>query len=107
MVEPYYSDGAGPTVPDTPPKLGPVWGSVRSSVAPAQRSASAQAKASRHVTTSGEPACSFRDLLDHLATLNRDTIAIGGHQIDKITTPGPVQQRAFALLGTPIPTTLE
>jgi hypothetical protein len=76
-------------------------------VAHAQRSASAQAKASRHVTTSGEPARSFRDLLDHLATLTRDTIAIGGHQIDKITTPGPAQQRAFALLGTPIPITLE
>jgi hypothetical protein len=76
-------------------------------VAPAARSAPAQAKAARKVTTRGEPVRSFRDLLDHLATLTRDTITIGGHQIDKITTPGPVQQRAFALLGAPTPITLE
>jgi hypothetical protein len=76
-------------------------------VAPATRSASAQAKAARKLTTSGEPARSFRDLLDHLATLTRDTITIGGHQIDKITTPGPAQRQALALVGAPIPTTLE
>jgi hypothetical protein len=76
-------------------------------VAPATRSASAQRKAAQKVTATGQPARSFRDLLDHLATLTRDTITIGGHQIDKITTPGPAQRQAFALLGTPIPITLE
>jgi transposase len=76
-------------------------------VAPARRSRSASAKAAQKATATGEPARSFRDLIDHLATLTRDTIIIGGHQIDKITTPGPVQRQAFALLGAPIPITLE
>jgi hypothetical protein len=76
-------------------------------VVPAQRSPAAQAKAARNTTSSGEPARSFRDLLDHLATLTRDTITIGEHQIDKITTPTPAQRQAFDLLGAPIPITLE
>jgi len=76
-------------------------------VAPARRSASADAKAARKTTAAGQPVRSFRDLLDHLATLTRDTITIGGHQIDKIVTPTPVQRQAFSLLSTPIPTTLK
>jgi hypothetical protein len=76
-------------------------------VAPARRSPAASAKASRHTTASGESARSFRDLLDHLATLTRQAITIGGHQIDKITTPTPTQRQAFDLLRTPIPITLE
>jgi hypothetical protein len=76
-------------------------------VAPARRSATAQAKASRKVTATGQPARSFGDLLGHLATLTRQTIAISGHQIDKITTPTPTQRQAFDLLGAPIPITLE
>lgn len=76
-------------------------------VAPARRSRSADAKAARKTTASGLPARGFRDLLDHLATLTRQTITIGGHQIDKITTPTPTQRRAFDLLATPIPITLE
>ena len=76
-------------------------------VAPAHRSASARAKAARKTTATGQPARSFRDLLDHLATLTRDTIMTGGHQIEKITTPTRAQREAFELLGTPIPITLE
>jgi hypothetical protein len=76
-------------------------------VAPASRSPAAQRKASTHLTPGGQPAHSFRGLLDHLATLTRQTIAIGGHQIEKITTPTPVQRHAFDLLGTPIPIMLE
>src|SRR5215468_6131199 len=76
-------------------------------VAPAHRSPSATAKAARKVTGSGQPARSFRDLLSHLATLTRDTITIGGHQIEKLTTPTPAQQHAFDLLGAPIPITLQ
>jgi hypothetical protein len=76
-------------------------------VAPSHRSRPADAKASRHLTASGEPARSFHDLLGHLATLTRDTITIGGHPIEKITTPTPAQQQAFGLLHTPIPITLE
>jgi DDE family transposase len=75
--------------------------------APARRSRPADAKAARKATTSGQPARSFRDLIDHLATLTRDTIVIGGHQIDKIITPTPAQRQAFDLLGTPVPITLE
>jgi hypothetical protein len=78
-----------------------------SPVAPAHRSASAEAKASRKVTATGEPARSFRDLVDHLATLTRQTITIGGHQIEKITIPTPAQRAAFDLLGATIPITLE
>ena len=76
-------------------------------VAPARRSHSADAKAASKTTTSGQPARSFRDLLGHLATLTRDTLTIGGHQIDKITTPTPTQRHAFNLLSAPIPTTME
>jgi hypothetical protein len=76
-------------------------------VAPARRSRSADAKAARKATASGQPARSFRDLLGHLAALTRDTITIGGHQIDKIITPTPTQRQAFDLLGAPIPITLE
>jgi hypothetical protein len=75
--------------------------------APARRSRSADAKASRRATANGQPAHSFRDLLDHLAILTRDTIVIGGHQVDKIITPTPVQRQAFTLLGATIPVTLE
>jgi hypothetical protein len=76
-------------------------------VAPAHRSASAGTKAARKTTATGQPARSFRDLLDHLATLTRDTIVIGGHQVEKITTATRAQREAFELLGTPIPITLE
>jgi len=76
-------------------------------LAPAHRSVSADRKASRQVTASGEPARSFRDLLGHLATLTRQVITIGDHQIEKITTPTPAQRKAFHLLDAPIPITLE
>jgi hypothetical protein len=75
-------------------------------VAPARRSASAQRKASRKVTTTGQPVRGFRDLLDHLATLARQTITVGGHPIEKITTPTPAQRQAFGLLDAPIPISL-
>ncbi len=76
-------------------------------VAPARRSPSADAKASRKATTAGRPVRGFRDLLDHLATLTRQTITIGGHRIEKITIPTPAQRQAFSLIGATIPTTLE
>jgi hypothetical protein len=76
-------------------------------IAPARRSPAADTKAARKATPAGQPVRSFRDLLDHLATLTRQTITIGGHPIEKITTPAPAQRQAFDLLGTPIPITLE
>jgi Transposase DDE domain len=76
-------------------------------VAPARRSAAASAKASRHLTADHQPARSYQDLLDHLATLTRQAITISGQHIDKITTPTPAQREAFRLIGTPVPITLE
>jgi hypothetical protein len=76
-------------------------------VAAAQRSPAAQRKASRKVIARGQPARGFRGLLDHLATLTRQAITIGGHPIEKITTPTQAQRQAFDLIGTPIPITLE
>jgi Transposase DDE domain len=76
-------------------------------VAPARRSATADAKAATKTTSNGEPARSFRDLLDHLATLTRQTLTISGHPIEKITTPTPAQRQAYQLLHSPIPITIE
>ncbi len=75
-------------------------------VAPARRSAAAAAKAATHSSADGQILHSFRGLLDHLATLTRATITIGGTSFDKISEPTPVQRRAFDLIGTPIPLTL-
>jgi hypothetical protein len=75
-------------------------------VAAAQRSPSAKTKDSRHETPDGLPARSFQDLLDHLATLDRQTINFAAQRIEKITNPTPTQRRAFELIGTPIPLTL-
>ncbi|MGH3603888.1 MAG: IS1634 family transposase [Pseudonocardiaceae bacterium] len=76
-------------------------------VAPATRSASAQSKAGRHLDTNGEPLHSFRGLLEHLATLARNTITLGPATFDKITTPTATQHRAFELIGAPIPLSLK
>jgi hypothetical protein len=77
-----------------------------SPVAPARRSAAASAKAARKTGPGNQPLRSFRGLLDHLATLTRDTIRIAGQPIDKLAAPTPDQQRAFDLVGAPIPLTL-
>jgi hypothetical protein len=75
-------------------------------VAPAQRSASAKAKDAGKKTPDGLPARSFRDLLEHLSKLNRETINFAGQRIEKITNPTPTQRRVFELIGVPIPMTL-
>ena len=76
-------------------------------VAPARRSAAAQRKATTKQTIDGVEARGFRDLLDHLGTLTRNTIAvtIAGHteRFEQLTVPTRTQQRAFELLHTPIP----
>ena len=72
-------------------------------VAPAQRSGQAKAKdASKH-NRDGLPVYRYRDLLAHLSTLDRQTITFAGRQIQKLTTPTPVQRRAFELLGATVP----
>ncbi len=75
-------------------------------VAPSTRSTTADRKAARHTTTEDLPVRSFRGLLEHLGTLTRSTITIGDRTFDKISTPTETQQRAFNLLGTPIPLSL-
>jgi hypothetical protein len=77
-------------------------------VAPAQRSAAAQTKASTKHDAAGNPVHSFHDLLNHLATLTRDRIRYHDTdiEIDKLTQPTGTQRRAFDLINTPIPLTI-
>jgi hypothetical protein len=76
-------------------------------VTPATRSQTAATKAARHHDSTGEPLHSFRGLLEHLATLTRNTITLDQTTFDKITTPTATQLRAFELIGAPIPLTLK
>ena len=63
-------------------------------VAPAQRSADAQAKASTHHHPDGNPLRSFRGLLDHLATLTRNQIRYHGTNTDCPCSPTPPPNNA-------------
>lgn len=77
-------------------------------VAPARTSTAANTKASRQRTTDGHPTHNLTTLLNHLATLTRNTIAFTGDiHIDKLSTPTPLQRRAFELIGAPIPLMLK
>lgn len=76
-------------------------------VAPAQRSPQATTKDATKHTPEGLPLHRYKDLLHHLSTLDRQTINLGGQRIEKITTPTPVQRRAFELLGASVPLTLQ
>ena len=58
-------------------------------------------------TPDGLPVRKYGDLLGHLSTLDRRTINFNGQRIEKLTTPTPVQRRAFELLGAPVPRTLQ
>jgi hypothetical protein len=75
-------------------------------VTPARRSPSAGAKAASKTGPGNQPIRSFRDLIDHLATLTRDTIRVSGQPVSKLAAPTPTQRRAFDLIGAPIPFTL-
>ena len=75
-------------------------------VAPARRSPSANAKAAAKTGPGNQALRSFRGLIDHLATLTRDTIRIAGQPVDKLTAATPDQRRAFDLIAAPIPLTL-
>jgi hypothetical protein len=78
-------------------------------VAPARRSAAAQAKASAQHDAAGRPYRSFRGLLEHLATLARNQVRFTGTAITvpMLTEPTSAQREAFDLIGTPIPLTLK
>jgi hypothetical protein len=77
-------------------------------VAPARRSAAAQAKASCQHDPAGQPYRSFRSLLEHLATLTRNQVRYTGAQVTiaMLTEPTSTQRQAFELIGVPIPLTL-
>ena len=68
-------------------------------VAPSQRSEAADRKAARKQNSDGLPVHSFRTLLNDLATLGKNRIRFGEARFDRFTTPTPLQQRAFDLLG--------
>ena len=78
-------------------------------VAPARRSAAAQAKASAQRDPAGRPYRSFRGLLEHLATLTRNQVRFTGTRAstDMLTEPTSEQRQAFDLIGAPIPLTLK
>ena len=78
-------------------------------VAPARRSAAAQAKASRQHDPAGRPYRSFRGLLEHLATLTRNQVRFTGTQatVPMLTEPTSAQREAFHLLGAADPAHLE
>ena len=75
-------------------------------VIPARRSPRAAVKDAVKQTPDGLPLYRYRDLLEHLETLDRQVINFAGQKIEKITTPTPVQARAFDLLGSPVPARL-
>lgn len=78
-------------------------------VAPAARSAAATAKAAAKTGPDGQPARSFRDLIDHLAILTRNQVRFAGTQVTIaiLADPTPTQRRAFELLDTPVPIELK
>ena len=78
-------------------------------VAPARRSAAAQAKASYQHDPAGQPYRSFRGLLEHLATLTRNQVRYTGTDVTiaMLTEPTSAQRQAFELIGAPIPLTLK
>ena len=80
-----------------------------SPVAPARRSAAAQAKASYQYDQAGQPYHSFRGLLEHLATLTRNQVRFSSAQatVPMLTEPTSTQREAFSLLGTTIPLNLK
>jgi len=78
-------------------------------VAPATRSAAAQAKASRQHDQAGRPYRSFRGLLAHLATLTRNQVRFAGATatVPVLADPTSQQREAFQLIGAAIPLTLK
>jgi hypothetical protein len=77
-------------------------------VAPARRSAAAQAKASYQHDQAGRPYRSFRGLLAHLATLTRNQVRFAGATatVPMLAEPTSEQREAFQLIGAPIPLTM-
>jgi hypothetical protein len=78
-------------------------------VAPAPRSASARKKDATKKNAEDAEVRGFRELLEHLGTLTRNTmrvVADNGVTFELLATPTPTQRRVFELLGVPVPRTL-
>jgi len=79
-------------------------------VAPARRSADAATKAARKTTSDTQlPTHSYQGLLTHLGTLTRNHVRFAGTDIPMpmLAEPTDTQRRAFQLLDTTIPLTLQ
>jgi hypothetical protein len=78
-------------------------------VAPAERSASAEAKARQQHDEHGRSYLSYQGLLAHLATLARNELRFHGTTatVPVLTDPTSRQQEAFDLIGAAIPLTLK
>ena len=75
-------------------------------VAPAQRSAGARAKAACKENKDGEEVRGFRELIEHLGTLTRNTMRTTTDttsEFELLATPTPTQRRVFELLGASVP----
>jgi hypothetical protein len=71
-----------------------------SPVAQARVSAAARAKAERKRSADGQPVHSWPTLLADLTTLTQNTVRFGeAPPISVLSTPTPIQERAFDLLG--------
>ena len=77
-------------------------------VAPATRSQKAKNKDATKVGPDGETLHELSSLLDHLATLTRNTVVFaGGVRVDKLALPTALQRRAFELVGASIPVRIQ
>ena len=79
-------------------------------VAPAIRSESASTKAATKRNDVDDEVRGFRELLDHLGTLTRNTLCVTtetGSSFELLSTPTPTQRRAFELLGAAVPRRLK
>lgn len=75
-------------------------------VAPAVASPGARTKAARKRNANGDEVRGFRELLDHLGTLTRNTMKVTTgttSEFEMLATPTPIQRQVFELLGTQVP----
>ena len=75
-------------------------------VAPARRSPAASRKAAAKRNGANDEVRGFRELLDHLATLTRNTMTLTTDRVrsfEMLSTPTPTQRRVFELLGAAVP----
>ncbi len=71
-------------------------------MAPARVSEGARDRAASKLTADGHPVHSFRTLMEDLSTMVLNQLRLPGQEsslISIVTSPTPVQARAFALLG--------